>query len=42
MTHVYEKYPSIFKVYEMQKEPINDRPYYVGKEEKNIAIVYET
>ena len=37
-THVYELYPNIFQVYEMQQEKINMRSYYVGSQDATIAI----
>ena len=38
--HVYDKYPNIFQVYEMQQESMNGRPYYVATSDDTIAIGY--
>ena len=37
-THAYEAKPYIFQVFEVQQEPLNDRPYYVGTVDGSSAI----
>ena len=38
LTQVYEQKPNIFQVYEIQEEPHNDRPYYIGTVDYTVAI----
>ena len=38
LTEVYEQNPNIFQVYEIQEEPLNDRPYYIGTVDDTVAI----